>query len=205
MAKRNIKFSGWNWSETKTQFQKELLSQTDKVNQAALGILYDAQKDFINSLPSEEAPAMPFITGNLHDSIVCVLSMANGRVVRASFANPVAKAPSLDTGKMKFTPTTTGGGKKVFGRMEAIRAAYRSRSATYPSGIAATMIVAVPYAENPNELSATNKAGRHVGYLDILASRYVKNIERAFKLYNYYDLFRWKGAPLTWDTPISEK
>ena len=74
------------------------------------------------------------------------------------------------------------------------------------------MMVAVPYAENPNELSSTNKAGRHVGYLDILASRYVRKIERGFKLYRYESardaegrkMFVWKGGPLTWDTPISE-
>lgn len=202
MARRNIKFSGWNWSTTKTQFQKELIGQSEKVNQAALGILAAAQKDFIKNLPSEEAPSMPFITGNLHDSIVCVLSMANGAVVRANFAEPMARVASTDSKKKKFTPTTMGGGKKIFGHIEAIKAAYGSRSQTYPAGIAATMIVAVPYAENPNELSETNKSGKHVGYLDVLASRYVKNIERAFRLYNYYDLFRWKGAPLTWDTPI---
>lgn len=202
MARRNLRFSGWSWSDTKTQFQKELLGQSEKVNQAALGILADAQKDFIKNLPSEEAPSMPFISGNLHDSIVCVLSMANGAVVRANFAEPLARVASTDGGKKKFSPTTMGGGKKVFGHIEAIRAAYGSRSQTYPAGIAATMIVAVPYAENPNELSKTNKTGRHVGYLDVLAAKYYKNIERGFSLYDKYDLFRWKGGPLSWDTPV---
>ena len=68
----------------------------------------------------------------------------------------------------------------------------------------------MPYAENPNELSETNKSGKHVGYLDVLANRYMKNIERAFKIYKYAsardaegrNVFVWKGGPLTWDTPI---
>lgn len=205
MARRNIKFSGWDWSDSVTQLQKELIGQSEKVNNAALSILADAQKDFIKNLPAEEAPSMPFISGNLHDSIVGVLSIGNGAVIKATFADPVARVPAIDSGKKKFTPTTMAGGKKIFGHIEALKAVYRSRKETYPSGIAATMMVAVPYAENPNELSETNKTGNHVGYLDILASRYVKNIERAFKLYKYSDYFRWKGAPLSWETPILNK
>ena len=202
MARRNIKASGWNWHDTKTQFQKELLAQSSKVNAAALSILADAQKAFINDLPAQEAPEMPFISGNLHDSIAGVISVAGGRVVKATLATPVARTPSIDTGKMRYSPSSMAGGRRVYGHMEALRAVYGSRAKTYPSGIAATLIVAAPYAENPNEISARNKTGRHAGYLDILGSRYVKNIERAFKLYDYYDLFRWKGAPLSWDTPI---
>jgi hypothetical protein len=194
MAKRNIKFSGWNWSETKTQLQKELIGQKEKVNQAALSIFADAQRDFIKNLPASEDPSMPFITGNLHDSIAGVISVAGGRVIKASFAETLAGAPSTDNGRRKFTPTTMGGGKKIFGHMEAIRAVYGSRKTNYPSGIAATLVVAVPYAENPNEFSERNRTGKHVGYLDILASRYVKNIEQAFRAYEYLGMFRWKGG-----------
>ncbi len=210
MAKRNIRFSGWNWSETKTQLQKELIGQKEKVNQAALSIFADAQRDFIKNLPSSEDPSMPFITGNLHDSIAGVISVAGGRVVKASFAESLARVPSTDNGKAKFSPTTMGGGKKIFGHMEAIRAVYGSRKTNYPSGIAATLVVAVPYAENPNELSERNRTGKHVGYLDILASRYVKNIEKAFRYYNYGNavdsegrkMFVWKGGPLVWDMHV---
>lgn len=202
MAKRNLKFSGWNWSDTKTQFQKELIGLSEKVNNAALNILADAQKDFIKNLPSEETPSMPFITGNLHDSIVCVLSIGGGAVVKVSIAEPMARVPATEGGKKKYSPSTMGGGKKIYGHIEAVRAAYRSRQGRYPSGIAATMMVAVPYAENPNEISATNKSGKHAGYLDVLASKYYRNIERGFSLYDKYDMFRWKGGPLSWDTPI---
>ena len=199
MAVRNIKFKNWNWVEK--GFQRELLSNVEKVNKAAIGILYDAQKDFVENLPSEETAYMPLITGNLHDSIVGVISH-KGRVLRASYTDPVAVKPSeVRPGKTIYSPTSGMGRTRIIGEVYA-RNTVRNLQGKYPMGLAATMMVTVPYSDNPNEISETNKTGKHAGYLDVLASKYYKNIERGFSLYDKYGLFKWKGANLSWDTPI---
>lgn len=197
---RSIKFNGWAWKNAERQFQRELMSNSDKVNRAAINILYEAQRAFVDSLPSEETNYMPVITGNLHDSIVSVVSH-KGRVLRASYTAPIATTASLITGKEIFAPTAGFGRKRIVGQTSA-RTAVRNLQGKYPGGLTATMMITVPYAENPNAFSETNKKGEHVGYIDVLASKYYKSMERGFKLYDYYDLFKWKGAPISWETPI---
>lgn len=176
------------------------MSNSDKVNRAAINILYEAQKAFVGSLPSEETSYMPVVTGNLHDSIVSVVS-SGGRVLRASYTAPIATTASILTGKNVFAPTSGFGRKRIIGQTMA-RNAVRNLQGKYPDGLTAAMMITVPYFENPNAFSETNKKGEHVGYIDVLASKYYKNMERGFKLYDYSNLFKWKGAPLTWDTPI---
>ena len=202
MARRSIKIPDYAWKKFEKEFRAELVGEHGlvKIRKAAIQILRGAQTDFVKSLPSHEEYIMPFVTGNLHDSIASVLS-DKGRVIAAAYTDPAAKGPSLLTGKDIYRPTHAGGRKRVIGAVEAATDV-RNLQGKYPRGLAATMLVSVPYAENPNELSETNKRGEHVGYLDALAALFYKKIERGFTLYDAYDNFRWKGGPLTWDTPI---
>lgn len=171
MAKRGIGVKNWNW--TKQGFQRELSGlelkgQTSKVVIAAMS---RAQEDFLKSLPNTEAPSMPFITGNLHDSIAGVVTN-KGRVVKASYTDPVATHPSEITGKEVYTPTSGMGRKQIIGSLTA-RTALRNMQGKYPTAIAATMIIGVPYAETPQE------RGPHAGYMDVLAVRYAEAMKYA--------------------------
>lgn len=201
LGRRNISVKNWNWDKTGRDFQRELLSDNcaGRVKKAALQILRDGQDEFVKSLPSSEEASMPLITGNLHDSIVSVVT-DKGRVVGASYTDPVATMPSIFTGKTVFRQTKAFG-TRVIGSLAAFNAV-KGMNGKAPASVAATLMVTVPYAENPNELSARNKKGNHVGYLDILAAKYAMTMDRAFKLYDYSKDFRWKGGYLTWDIPI---
>ena len=200
--KRNFRIGGWAWEKFEKEFRAELIGPScfGKVNKAAIHVLREAQTDFVKSLPSQEEYIMPFITGNLHDSIVSVLS-SDGRVIHAAYTDPVATQPSVYTGKTIFKSTKGGGRKRIVGSLEAFTDV-KNMQGKYPRGLAASLMVSVPYAENPNELSETNKKGTHVGYLDALGARYYKAMQRGFTLYDAYNYFTWKGAPLTYDIPI---
>lgn len=196
---RGWKPKGWGWKNSEKEFQRELLGENclGKSRKDAVLILREAQDAFLKSLPSEEAGYMPFITGNLHDSIVSVLS-DRGRVVAASYTEPVAKTPSLVTGKSVFRPTKAFG-KRVVGATTAYNWV-KSMQGKFPDCIASTLSVTVPYAENPNQLSARNRRGTHVGYLDVLAVKYAKFMDRGFVLFKYAasdpQAFRWKNGEL---------
>lgn len=200
--RRNLTYKGYNWSDVETSFRKELLGEhcAGRVKKAAVQILFEAQKDFVKSLPSHEAPEMPFITGNLHDSIVSVIT-DKGRVLRATYTDPVAVNRSVITGRDIFRPQRSEG-KRVIGSLSAFNAVKRLQRGAAPNSLACTMSVNVPYAENPNEFGPTNIRGAHVGYLDILAIKYAKTLERGFKLYDYSQLFKFDKSSITWDTPI---
>lgn len=189
---RNFKFKGADWNKTGRDFQIELMKQVDKVNKAGLKVLTNAQQTFIDGLPNHEEEAMPFITGNLHDSIASVISM-NGRVVRASQTAPVATEVSVLSGREVFAATKGVGRKRIVGSTYARNAV---RTKKYPGPLAATMIVAVPYAEIPNKISDANRTGKHVGYLDTLAAKYYRAIENAFRATEALKMFKWRGSTL---------
>lgn len=202
--RRNISIK--NWRSIATSFQRELLGENclGKCRKGAIQILRDAQDAFVKSLPSEEAGYMPFITGNLHDSIVSVIS-DRGRVVAASYTEPVAKTPSLLTGKNVYSPTKAYG-KRVVGAMAAFNWV-KGMNGRFPTDIATTLNVTVPYAENPNRLSGRNRRGTHVGYLDVLAYKYAKFMDRGFVLFKASSdpkMFRWKNSAVTWNIPIGK-
>lgn len=192
---RGLSFKGWNWDKTGRDFGTELLSENciGRVRKAVTKVFIESQQSFINSLPSEETSYMPFITGNLHDSIVSVIS-DRGRVIRALYPDPVAKEPSKLTGNEIYAPSRFAG-KRVIGAVTA-RNAVRSKQGKYPQGLGSTFMVTVPYAENPNQLSERNKKGTHAGYLDVLASKYVNAMKPAFRANEKLGLFKWKGS---WD------
>lgn len=202
MAHMRNRIASFGWKKFENEFKAELVGElgAGKVKKAAIQILKDAQKDFVKSLPSEETYLMPFITGNLHDSIASVLSN-DGRVIAAAYTDPVATEPSLLSGKNIYRATKGGGRKRIVGAVEAATDV-RNMQGKYPKGLAATMLVAVPYAENPNTVSETNKRGLHAGYLDAIGSLYLTKIQRGLILYDAYGLFNWKGQPLSYNTPI---
>lgn len=190
--KRAITIPKWGWKEFDNQFKAELLGGNclGKVKKGAMWVLRQAQDEFVKNLPANEEYIMPFETGNLHDSIVSVLSY-NGRVLAAAYTDPVATEASIFTGKDVYKPTHGGGRKRIIGAMEAYKSAKKMWGKYY--GFSASLIVSVPYAENPNELSDYNKKGTHVGYLDALGARYAKTMDRGFLLYDNYEVFNWKG------------
>lgn len=189
---RRIKISGWNWADTEKGLQRELLGPNVKgrIRTSIIKTLVDAQKSFLDSLPSSEASYMPFITGNLHDSIASVIS-ENGRVINASYTDPVAITQSEITGKDIFVRSgsfpTRVKGLHIIGSREAIKAV-RNLQGTFPSKIAATMLIGVPYAGTPQE------KGRHAGYIDVLASKYARRMEGSFRAAQALGMWRWKGG-----------
>lgn len=176
-----------DWRSVEKGFQRELLSPAAKggVKKAIIKAFVSANKGFIDSLPAHEAPYMPFITGNLHDSIVGIVS-DDGRVVNASYTDPVAITSSLLTGKDIFASTTYSG-KRVIGNQAAFTAVKRMQG-EYPRGIASTMLIAVPYAENPQV------KGPHAGYMDVLIYKYAKAVDTAFYIGQALGQYKWKGG-----------
>lgn len=152
--------------------------------------MVSAQKSFLDSLPASEASYMPFITGNLHDSIASVIS-ENGRVINASYTDPVAITTSAITGKDIFVRSgsfpTRVKGLHVIGSREAFKAV-RNLQGTFPSRIAATMLIGVPYAETPQV------KGKHAGYIDTLASKYARQMESSFRAAQALGMWKWKGG-----------
>lgn len=176
-----------DWRSVEKGFQRELLSPAVKgsVKKAIIKTFVSANEGFIKSLPAQEAPYMPFVTGNLHDSIVGIIS-DEGRVINASYTDPVAVAPSVLTGKNIFASTTYSG-KRVIGSQSAFSAVKRMQG-QYPNGIASTLIIGVPYAENPQE------RGPHAGYMDVLIYKYAKSMETAFLAGQALGQYKWKGG-----------
>lgn len=148
----------------------------------------EEQESFIRDIPSREAPMLPLITGNLHDSIGAVTSL-RGRVVRASYTTPIAKTTSELSKKEIYKSTSGMGRKRIIGSLEAFNMV-KSLQGKYPHGIAITMFVAVPYALNPNE------RGRHIGYLDQLRLFFAGAMAYIFRRAEAKKLFELKGVNL---------
>ena len=193
MAKHSINIK--DWVPVEKGFQRELLGPDVKgrIHQAIVNTLISAQKNYLDNLPTTEAPYMPFITGNLHDSIASVIS-EGGRILNASYTEPVAITTSEVTGQDVFLPAKKfptrvklQWGRGVIGSKEAERAV-RKMQGKYPSKIAATMLIAVPYAETPNE------KGPHAGYIDVLGYKYAQSMAPAFRAAQSLGLWRWKGG-----------
>lgn len=178
-SSKNYGRSGWktvDWHNTERGFQRALMFDlAPKVEKEIANLFIEMQESFLRDLPAQEAPMMPFITGNLHDSIGAVTSV-RGRVIRASYTDPVAKKTSSKTGKRIFRATRDKdlGRRRIVGSLEAFNMV-KSLQGKYPQGLATMLFVAVPYAENPQE------RGRHAGYLDELRRFYVYAVDSIFR------------------------
>lgn len=183
----NKHWSRVKWKGAEKGFQRELeFAIHDKVKQEILSIFAQAQDDFVHQqIPDCEAPMMPFITGNLHDSIVGVVS-DNGMMVKASYANRVAVTISPKSGKQIYTPSSGGGRKRIIGHQEAWKAVYGMQG-KYPRRIAASLFVAVPYALRPEE------KGPHKGYLENLRYLYAAAMDSEFRRAAARHVIEWKG------------
>lgn len=159
------------------QFQAELIKNKKTVNKYVQRIFIDAQSAFLNEVQANK-DRLPYVTGNLHDSIGTVVSV-NGRVIRAQFLPTEAKTTSELTGKERLMASSYHG-VQVRGSVEAVRLV---RRAAYPRGLGATLIVGVPYAEILNE------RGRHLGYLDRLEFDFIKAMNTGLIKYDYYNVF----------------
>lgn len=193
MAKRGVSISNWNWkTDGVAAFQRELMSPAvyGRIHKAVVDTFVSAQNSFLDSLPAHEAPYMPFVTGNLHDSIAAVVS-EKGRVLHASYTEPAAITTSEVTGKDIFVRSnafpTLVKGKRIIGSQEAAKAV-RNMQGVYPEAISSTLLIAAPYAETPQE------KGPHAGYMDILASKYSHSMENAFRAGQSLGLWTWKGG-----------
>ena len=156
-------------------FQRELLQNIDmreKVQKDLIGVFVDASESFVKRLPDHEASFMPFVTGNLHDSIASVVSH-KGRIVRASYTNPVATTTSPKTGKRVFSPTSYMGKSRIIGAVAAATMV-RNMNGKFPDKLASTMLIGVPYSIRP-------QFGRkHAGYMNELAALYAWAMKEAF-------------------------
>lgn len=182
--KRN---SGWakvEWRGAEKGFQRELIFElAPQLKKAITNTLIDVNDSFVRDLPDREAPMLPFITGNLRDSIVGIVS-DNTTLVKASFPTPVATTTSEKSGKRIYTPTKGGGRKRIIGHQEAWKVVY-GNNGRYPGKLASTMFVSVPYALRPEE------RGPHRGYLENLRDLYAAAVDiemrqagKAFNLWN---------------------
>lgn len=169
--------SGWTkvkWQKFESGFRKELFVELQpKVEKAVQNAFIATQESFIREIPAHEAPMLPFITGNLHDSIVSVVS-SHGHVVKASYTPSVATTTSSSTGKKVFKATSGMGRKRIIGSLAAFNAV-KNAQGKYPGKIAMTLFVAVPYSLRPNE------KGPHMGYLDNLRALYAFALESEFR------------------------
>lgn len=183
---------GWQkvkWKEAEKGFQRILLSDLNKKEEKMfLNIFMDVQESFIRDLPAREAPAMPFVTGNLHDSIVGVTSL-DGRVVRASYPQPAAVTTSSITGKTIFSPTSGMGRKRIIGSVAA-ETLVRNMNGRYPHGIAMSLFIGVPYAMRPQ------LKGRHAGYMDVLLQNFEYALASDFRAAERMGLLKIKGITL---------
>lgn len=161
------------------QFQRELIKNKDAVNKRVADIFIDTQRSFLDDVQSNKDDMLPYITGNLHDSVGSVISL-NGRVIRAMYLPAEAMTTSAITGRDVYASTSGMGRTQIRGAVEAARYV---RTAAYPKGLAATLFIAVPYAEKPNE------KGTHPGYADDLEFRYKKAIGAGLYTYDKYNIF----------------
>lgn len=152
------------WKNASAQFQKELLASADGVNRAAQQVFIDANNRFMDYV-QDNKELLPYYTANLHDSIVSVVSQS-GRVLRAVYMPKEATRPQNAPDR-----------KRIVGMEEAIRAV---RRADYPrTGVASTLIVAVPYAEGAN---ATSKRR---GYLNWLQNAFESEMRTSVEVLKY--------------------
>ena len=183
------KGSNWvkvEWQKAEKGFQRELeLTLKSQYEKEMAKIFVDTQTSFVRDLPAHETPTMPFITGNLHDSIGAVTSL-RGRVVRASYTDSVAKTTSALSGKEIFLPASGMGQKRIIGSLSAFNMV-KELQGKYPNKLAITMFVAVPYALNPNE------NGPHIGYLDNLRMFFAYALETEFRRAMTRGLLMMKG------------
>ena len=171
------KGSNWvkvKWRGAEKGFQRELeLTLKPAYEKEVARMFIEAQESFVRDLPAQETPTMPFITGNLHDSIGSVVS-SHGKVIRASYAQPVARKTSSVSGKEVYAATSGMGRKRIIGSLEAFNYV-RGLQGKYPTKLAITMFVAIIYAFNPQE------RGPHRGYLDKLRQFFAFALETEFR------------------------
>lgn len=162
------------WQEFESGFRKELLVELKpKVEKVVQQSFIATNESFVRDIPPHEAPMLPFITGNLHDSIVGIVS-SHGRVVKACYTEPVATATSDASGKKVFRATSGMGRQRIIGSLAAFNAV-KGMQGKYPGKLASTLIVAAPYSLRPNE------RGPHAGYLDNLRTLYAYAMEHEFR------------------------
>ena len=184
--------SGWakvDWKKTEKGIQRVLISDLSKKEEAEfVKIFIELQDSFVRDLPSQETPTMPLITGNLHDSIVGVTSN-NGHVVKASYPKPVATTSSEVTGKKVYKSTSGMGRKKIIGSLAA-QTLVRNMNGRYPTGVASSLFVGVPYALRPQ------MQGPHAGYLDVLRDNFAWMLNSEFRAAEGRGLLKIKGINL---------
>lgn len=165
MAKRT---HSANWKSVREQFTKELYSNAKAVNKAAASVLVQASNKFVQKV--HEMSALPMYTGNLRDSIASAVSIS-GRIVRASYLDPSYK----DTNPY-WRPQSMGGRKRIIGLQEAVEMV---RSNDYPRrGVAATLFVAVPYAQAVNDGELGKSLG-NIGYIERLEQQFEADMQYA--------------------------
>lgn len=174
------------WKKAEKGFQRELqIDVHDKAKAEIISVFAATNDSFVRDLPDREAPMLPFITGNLHDSIVGVVS-DNGMLIKASYAKRAAVTISKKSGKQIYSPTAGGGRKRIIGHQEAWRAVY-GMNGRYPGKLATTMLVAVPYALNPEQ------RGPHAGYLQNLRLLYASAMDVEFRNAVKRHIIEWHG------------
>ena len=183
---------GSNWAKVKWKgaekgFQRALEFDLKPAYEKEVAKMFiTAQESFVRDLPAQETPTMPFITGNLHDSIGSVVS-SHGRVIRASYAQAVARKTSSLSGKEVYAATSGMGRTKIIGSLEAFNYV-RGLQGKYPTKLAITMFVAVPYAFSPQE------KGPHRGYLDKLRQFFAFALETEFRRASVRALLMMNGT-----------
>lgn len=147
------------WDAFSVSFQHALRDAGEAVSKAAGIQLVNACDDWIRKLDegSETDPdIIPFLTGNLHDSIVASVSQ-KGRLIGVRQMDKVA------TEDQKYR------GRSVNGHLEGMRIAM---AAPRPEAPTANLFIGAPYAD------AVNQNVYHVGYVERLEESFVNAMER---------------------------
>lgn len=165
MAKRT---HSADWKKVREQFTKELYSNAKAVNKGAASVLVQASDNFVQKV--HEMSTLPLYTGNLRDSIASAVSVS-GRVVRASYLDP----PYQNTNPY-WKPQRMGGRKRIIGLQEAYEMVLTNK---YPlRGVAATLFVAVPYAQAVNNGELGKSLG-NIGFIERLEQQFASDMEYA--------------------------
>lgn len=157
-------------------FQKQLLASAADVSRAVQQVFIGGVNNFLDYVQNNK-DLLPYDTGNLHDSIVGVISQS-GRVVRAMYMPREAVRPQhMSSGRNDSLSQHAPDRKRIIGMEEAIKAVRRQ---DYPrNGVASTLIVAVPYAQGVNVTS------HHPGYLEWLSESFMSEMRASLDILNY--------------------
>lgn len=150
------------WNAFSVSFQKALRSAGEEVSKAAGKQLTLATEDWLANIDkaSEFDPeVMPFLTGNLHDSMATTVSQ-KGRLLSL---RQMEKVAAVD---QKYHR------RVINGHFEGIRVAM---SAPRPREVTASLFIGVPYAD------AVNDYPQHAGYVERLEESFASEMERKIK------------------------